>query len=89
MLLRRRLGLTGRVKVARQPVRTAFGVGSVVLGLIAIIATLTNDSGFAEWWATIGGWALVVCWALLLTTLVLVYRGLRAGAATAEPADRG
>jgi hypothetical protein len=72
-------GLSGRVKVARQPVRTAFAVGAAGLGLIAVIATLTNDFGFGEWWSTVGAWSLVACWALLLTTLFLVYRALRAG----------
>ena len=72
-------GLSGRVKVARQQVRGAFALGSVCLGLIAVIATLTNDFGFGEWWSTVGAWSLVACWALLLTTLILVYRALRAG----------
>ena len=80
-------GLSGRVKVARQQVRGAFAVGSVFLGLIAVIATLTNDFGFGEWWATVGIWSLVACWALLLTTLILVYRALRAGERP-EPAYR-
>ena len=80
-------GLAGRVKVAKQPVRTAFTIGSVVLGLVAIVATLTNDFGFGEWWATVGVWSLVACWALLISTLVLVYRALRAGEQP-EPAYR-
>jgi hypothetical protein len=80
-------GLSGRVKVARQQVRGAFAVGSVFLGLVAVIATLTNDFGFGEWWATVGGWSLAACWALLLTTLILVYRALRAGERP-EPAYR-
>ena len=80
-------GLAGRVKVAKQPVRTAFAVGAAALGLVAIVATLTNDFGFGEWWATVGAWSVVACWALLLTTLVLVYRALRAGEQP-EPAYR-
>ena len=72
-------GLSGRVKVARPRVRAAFAIGSVFLGLVAVIATLTNDFGFGEWWSTVGAWSLVACWALLLTTLILVYRALRAG----------
>jgi hypothetical protein len=72
-------GLSGRVKVARPQVRGAFAVGSVFLGLIAVIATLTNEFGFGQWWAIVGAWSLVACWALLLTTLILVYRALRAG----------
>lgn len=80
-------GLASRVKVARQPVRTAFAIGSVALGLVAIIATLTNDFGFGQWWSTVGAWSRVACWALLLTILVLVYRALRAGERP-EPAYR-
>jgi hypothetical protein len=80
-------GLSGRVKVARPQVRGAFAVGSVFLGLIAVIATLTNDFGFGEWWETVGAWSLAACWALLLTTLILVYRALRAGERP-EPAYR-
>ena len=72
-------GLSGRVRVARQQVRGAFAIGSVFLGLIAVIATLTNDFGFGQWWETVGAWSLAACWALLLTTLILVYRALRAG----------
>ena len=80
-------GLSGRVKVARSQVRGAFAVGSVFLGLVAVIATLTNDFGFGGWWATVGTWSLAACWALLLTTLILVYRALRAGERP-EPAYR-
>jgi len=72
-------GLSGRVKVARQQVRSAFALGSVSLGLVAVMATLTNDFGFGQWWSTVATWSLMACWALLLTTLVLVYRALRAG----------
>jgi hypothetical protein len=72
-------GLSGRVKVAKQPVRSAFAIGAAGLGLIAVIATLTNDFGFGEWWSTVGAWSLVACWAMLITTLVLVYRALRSG----------
>jgi hypothetical protein len=72
------LGLTSRVKVAHRQVRRAFGIGLALLAVIATIAALTNDgSGFGAWWTVIGGWALVICWGLLLTTLLLVYRGLK------------
>ena len=78
VLLAVSLGLTGRVKAARRQVRRAFGVGLGLLAVIGTIAALTNDgSGFAAWWTVIGGWALVICWGLLLTTLLLVYRGLK------------
>lgn len=80
-------GLSGRVQVARASVRRAFALGSGVLGLVAIIATLTNDLGFSEWWRTLGVWSLAACWALLVTTLVLVYRALRAGEPPEPPAS--
>ncbi len=78
-------GLASRVKVARTEVRRAFVLGSVLWVLIAIIVALTNDAGFGAWWSTAGAWAVVACWGLLLTTVVLVYRGLKAGARPAPP----
>ena len=78
VLLAVAFGLSGRVKVARRQVRQAFAIGLAVLILIGTVAALTNDgSGFAAWWTVLGGWALVICWGVLLTTLLLVYRGLR------------
>jgi hypothetical protein len=71
-------GLTSRVRVARRQVRRAFGVGAGLLAFIGTTAAVTNDgAGFAAWWTTIGGWSLVICWSLLLTTLLQVYRGLK------------
>lgn len=72
-------GLSRSVKVAREQVRRVFAAGAALLGLVAIVAALTNDFGFPQWWVAVGGWSLVVCWAVLLASLVLVYRGLRAG----------
>ena len=51
-----------------------------------MVAALTNDYGFSQWWTVVGGWSLVVCWGVLLTSLVLVYRGLRAGEQPTPPA---
>ena len=78
-------GLSSSVKVARDEVRRAFAAGSAVLGLVGIVAALTNDEGFGWWWNVVGGWSVVACWGLLLTTLVLVYRGLRAGQQPRQP----
>jgi hypothetical protein len=77
--------LTSRVMAARTEVRRAFGIGTAVWLLIAMMAGLTNDEGFSGWWTTVGAWAVVVCWGLLLTTLVLVYRELKAGGRPALP----
>jgi hypothetical protein len=78
-------GLSRSVQVAREQVRRAFAVGTALLGLIGVIAALANDEGFAQWWAVVGGWSVVACWGMLLTTLVLVHRGLRAGERPSRP----
>ena len=78
-------GLSRSVQVARDQVRRAFAAGSAFLGLVGILAALTNDEGFGRWWTVVGGWTMVVCWAVLLTVLVLVYRALRDGQ---QPAQR-
>ena len=78
-------GLSRSVKVARDQVRRTFAAGSALLGLVGIVAALTNDEGFGRWWTVVGGWSMVVSWAVLLTTLVLVYRALRDGQQPAQP----
>ena len=78
-------GLSRSVQVARDQVRRAFAAGSALLGLVGIVAALTNDEGFGRWWTVVGGWSMVVCWAVLLTALVLVYRALSAGQQPARP----
>lgn len=72
-------GLCRRVKVAQEQVRRSFLIAAGVLGLVAVVAVLTNDDGFGGWWGTLGIWSRVACWAMLLTTLFLVYRALRNG----------
>ena len=78
-------GLSRSVKVAKDQVRRVFGIGAAILGVVGIVAAITNDEGFGRWWAVLGAWSIVVCWAVLLTTLVLVYRGLRAGEEPSQP----
>jgi hypothetical protein len=79
-------GLSRSVKVARDQVRRAFAIGAALLGLVCVLAALTNDEGFQRWWTVVGGWSLAACWAVLLATLLLVYRGLRAGQQPSQPA---
>jgi hypothetical protein len=79
-------GLSRSVKVARDQVRRAFAIGAALLGLVCVLAALTNDEGFSRWWTVVGGWSLAACWAVLLATLLLVYRGLRAGQQPSQPA---
>jgi hypothetical protein len=71
------IGLSGRVKVARAEVRRAYMFGIGTLAVIGVLGTLVIDTGLADWWAFVGSWGLLICWALLATTLILVYRRLR------------
>jgi hypothetical protein len=78
-------GLSRSVKVARDEVRRAFAVGAALLGLVGVLTALTNVEGFGRWWVIVGAWSMAVCWAVLLTALVLVYRGLRNGQQPSQP----
>jgi uncharacterized membrane-anchored protein len=49
----------------------------IVLGVLALFAALTNDTSFADWWAAVGIWALLICWLMLGAVLFIVYRGLK------------
>jgi len=70
--------LSQRVKVAQAAVRRAFLIAIGFLGLIAVVGLLGWIS-FTDWWSSLAWWSLVACWAMLVTIVVLVYRGLKAG----------
>ncbi len=67
-------GLTSRVIVAKESVRRAFTIAVSLVGLIAVVAALSNQTGFTDWWNLVGKWSLFFCWALLVATLGLIYR---------------
>ena len=69
--------LSSRVQVAQRQVRAAFVAGWVFVGLVALLTLMGDYLYFSDWWRVVGGWALVVCWTLLVTLLVQVYRALR------------
>jgi hypothetical protein len=69
--------LSGRVKAATTTVRRALLISVVVLGVLALVGALTIDTGFGDWWAFVGGCALIICWLMLGAVLLLVYRGLK------------
>jgi hypothetical protein len=69
--------LSSRVKVATAAVRRALLTGVIVLGVLALFAALTSDTSFADWWASVGIWALLICWLMLGAVLFIVYRGLK------------
>lgn len=77
VLLAVALALSSRVGVAKQAVRRVFVVAVSLLGFIAVVGALTNQTGFSDWWGLVGGWALALCWVVLGVTLLLVYRGLK------------
>jgi hypothetical protein len=71
------VGLAGRVKVARAEIRRTYMLGLGLLAVIGVLGMLVVDTDFAEWWRFLGSWGLLICWALLVSTLVMVYRRLK------------
>jgi len=71
------VGLAGRVKVATAEIRRTFMLGMGLLAVIGVIGLLVIDTGFGEWWRFLGTWGVLICWALLVSTLVMVYRRLK------------
>jgi hypothetical protein len=71
------VGLAGRVKIAAPEVRRAHLFGITALAIFAVLGTLLIDTGFADWWRFVGQWALLICWVLLVGTLVTIYRRLK------------
>jgi len=80
-------GLSRRVWVSGKRVRTAFGVGLGIFGLLAILGSLTSEAGFTEWWRYLGICALVICWGLLVAVLVIVRHGLVTNDSDRRPPD--
>jgi hypothetical protein len=79
------LSLAGRVKVAREEIRRVYMLGISLLAVIGVLGLLTVDTGFADWWRFVGGWGLLICWSLLVSTLLLVYRRLKSDTAQPRP----
>jgi hypothetical protein len=71
------VGLAGRVKVAKPEVRRTYLFGIGVLTIIGVLGLLVVDTGFAEWWRFLSSWGLLMCWALLISTLAMVYHRLK------------
>ncbi len=71
--------LSKRVKVASDVVEWLFKIAVGFLAFFALAGFVTGRFWFSDWWNFVGGWALVLCWAVLITVLALVYRGLKSG----------
>jgi len=73
-------GLATRVRTAGDAVRRTFAIALGVLGFLALVSglnVLTLFGDFGDWWDATGGWAQLISWVVLATTLGLVARGLR------------
>jgi hypothetical protein len=76
------VGLAGRVKVAKAEVRRTYLLGISVLAVIGVLGLLVVDTGFGDWWRFLSSWGLLMCWALLISTLAMVYRRLKSDDST-------
>jgi hypothetical protein len=79
------VGLSNRVRAAQPAVHRVFVAGGGLLAVIAVLAALLNDGGFGDWWAVVGAWALVICWASLIVTLILIHRAITSGSRPQPP----
>jgi isoprenylcysteine carboxyl methyltransferase (ICMT) family protein YpbQ len=71
--------LRNRVQVAQERVRGTFFVAAGIFVFFAIVGALLNETGFSDWWAYVGTWAMVLSWIVLVIVLVTVYRALKSG----------
>jgi hypothetical protein len=71
------VGLAGRVKVASAEIRRTYMLGLGLLAVIGVLGMLVVDTDFGAWWRFLGSWGLLICWALLVSTLVMVHRRLK------------
>jgi hypothetical protein len=74
------VGLAGRVKIATEEVRRAHVFALVVLAVLGVLGALIIGTEFTSWWRFIGQWGLLICWVLLVSNLVTIYRRLKSGA---------
>jgi hypothetical protein len=71
------VGLAGRVKVAAEEVRRAHVFALVVLAVLGVLGALIVGTDFTAWWRFVGQWGLLICWVLLVSTLVTIHRRLK------------
>jgi len=70
--------LTVRITVATSEIRYTFIGATVILSLAAVVLIFAgNDLG--SWWNTVGIISVVMCWLVLLVSVVFTFRALQAG----------
>ena len=71
--------LTGRIRYGRTPSRAAFGIALALLGSVGLLALVSADGLFSQWWDMVAGWACFASWALIVTVIVAAYRAVKQG----------
>lgn len=80
--------LTGRMTYGRRPTRATFGVVLGLLGAVGLLALVSADGLFSQWWAALAGWACFGSWVLLVAAVIAAYRALQQGRPDPPPGSR-
>ncbi|MFT4166787.1 MAG: hypothetical protein QM650_16240 [Microlunatus sp.] len=80
--------LAGRMTYGRTPTRATFGAVLGLLGAIGLLALVTADGLFSQWWDTVAGWACFGSWVLIAAAVISAYRALRQGRPDPPPGSR-
>ncbi|SDR84440.1 hypothetical protein SAMN04488543_0604 [Friedmanniella luteola] len=71
--------LRSRVRAAQHQVRRTLAVALGAVGFFAFVGLVRLPLDFSAWWSFVGVWALLICWATLITVVALVHRALKRG----------
>ena len=71
--------LSARMSYGRKATRAAYAIVLGLLGVIGLLALLTADGLFSQWWGTVAGWACFFSWVTAVTAVVAAYRALKLG----------
>jgi hypothetical protein len=76
--------LRSRVRAGQQQVRRVLAIALGAVGFFGVVGLVRAPLDFGEWWAFVGFWSLLVCWATLVSVVLLV-RGALLQGPTAPP----
>ncbi len=74
-----------RVQVGQQQVRRVLTLAVAAVGFFAFVGLPRLPLDFGAWWSFVSGWALLVCWASLASTLLVVRAALKRSLAPPAP----